>query len=98
MIDKIPNEIDGANMICYLILESSHIKTHKTSHWVGGQLIKEVYSLAICNYTNDNGFYLYRCNQNWETLADTYHDTIEGAKNQAEFEFTNTIDCWLNKM
>jgi hypothetical protein len=96
MTNNIPNEIGGANPICYLILESKHIKTGNTEHWVGGQPIKEIYGLSICKYESDNGYYLFYCDKNWETITDTYHDTVEDAKDQAEFEFANTIDSWTD--
>ena len=98
MIDRIPNEIDGANLICYLSLDSKHIKTGNTKHWVGGQLLEEIFGLAICKYNNSDGFYLFYCDKNWQTITDTYHDTVEDAKDQAEFEFLNTKIAWTDKI
>ena len=97
MINKIPTKIGGANLICYVILDSRHIKTGNTEHWVGGQILEEVYGLAICKYDNDTGYYLFYCNRNWETITDTFHDTVEDAKDQAEFEFSNTVSTWIHK-
>jgi len=97
MTDKMPNEIGGANLVCYLIPDSRHKKTGNTKHWVDGQLLEEIFGLAICNYENSNGFYLFYCDKNWETITDTFHDTVEDAKDQAEFEFSNTISTWTDK-
>jgi hypothetical protein len=31
--------------------------------------------------------YLFHCDADWNTVTDTYHDTLEQALSQAEFEF-----------
>ncbi len=94
---EIPNTIDDADIVSYLILNKKHIKTDKTRHWIYGQLAEEIFGLAIGQYKKDAGFYLFYCDKNWTTITDTYHEAIEGAKDQAEFEYENTIDDWVEK-
>jgi hypothetical protein len=52
--------------------------------------------LAICSYEGSDGYYLFYCDSSWESVTDTYHDTIADAKDQAEFEYSNTENDWVS--
>ena len=94
MEEIITNEIGGAKVIYYTKLDGRHTRTNNTEHYVGGQILQDIYGLAICKYDQEEGFYLFYCDHNWSAITDTYHDTVEDAKDQAEFEFTNTSSTW----
>jgi len=51
-------------------------------------------ALAIGTYSGDYGFYLFYCNSAWEPLTDTYHQTLDDAKAQAEFEYHGIQSHW----
>jgi len=89
------NEIDGASIIKYLVLDGKHVQTGSTRHFVDGQLLQEIYGLAICKCDDEAGFYLFYCDENWNTLTDTYHDSLAEAERQAEYEFTNPSNSWV---
>jgi hypothetical protein len=91
-----PNRIDNAHVIVYLILTATNERTRKTMHIVEGNLIQEVFGLAICKYDDDEGFYLFYCDDEWRAVTDTYHASVQDAKEQAAFEYTNTEDGWIN--
>ena len=86
--------IGGATTLFYTVIDSRHIRIRITTHLVDGQLAEKISGLAICKYVNDSGYYLFGCNDQWDSITDTYHETIEDAKEQAEFEYTNTIGTW----
>jgi hypothetical protein len=90
-----PSKIDKADLIAYLILDSNNIRTGNTKQIVNGDLVKDFYGLAICTYNNDKGYYLFYCNENWETITDAWHETMEEAVDQAVFEYTNTENGWI---
>ena len=92
-----PENIDGAKVLAYLILDSSQAKTGMTSHYVDGKLVENIFALSICKYANDSGYYLFYCDRNWKTITDTYHENIVGAKSQAEHEYLNSFNCWIDK-
>jgi hypothetical protein len=51
--------------------------------------------LAICVYeTGDEGFYLFYCDEEWRVVTDTWHETLEDAKSQAEFEYEGVNESW----
>ncbi|WP_457617715.1 hypothetical protein [Lutibacter sp.] len=91
---EIPKKIGGANLIEYLVLNKKHKWTVKTEHFISGKLVNEFYALAICQYESSNEFYLFYCDENWNEKTDTLHDSIKDAKDQADFEFENTISNW----
>ena len=49
--------------------------------------MSEPAALAICQYANEDGFYLFYCSPDWKTITDTWHESLEDALAQAEFEF-----------
>jgi len=90
-----PNLVGNAELIAYLVLNENNIRTGNTEHFAGGKLMETSYGLAICRYENEKGFYLFYCDSSWETIADTCHDSVEDAKDQATFEYTNTENSWV---
>jgi hypothetical protein len=44
-------------------------------------------SLALAQYDDDPGIYLFYCDEDWNAVTDAYHDDLEHAVAQAEFEF-----------
>ena len=68
-----------------------------TKHFVGNVNINESISmLKIVSYPNTkNEFYLIYCSDNGDDLTDTYHESIEQAINQANFEFGVSKEDWI---
>ena len=50
--------------------------------------------VRIARYANDPGFYLLYFDANGDEMTDTYHDSIEDAMAQADFEFEVRPDEW----
>ncbi|MGF7040079.1 hypothetical protein [Mucilaginibacter lappiensis] len=85
-MNKVPHIIGSAKVILYAIV-GDIIATGSTTHVVGNQLIEWFHGVAICQYEGDSGYYLFYCNKMWETITDTWHETIEDAKDQAQHEY-----------
>lgn len=92
---EIIKKIDNAEVIAYVVLNANHLQTEYSRHFRSGELLKTVYGLAICNYSDAAGYYLFYCNSSWETLTDFHHDSIKKAIEQAEFEFQHTENDWI---
>ena len=71
--------------------------TGKTKHFIGKEELASPVKLQIAQYPNGRGFYLFYLNTNDEIMTDTYHDTIEGAMEQSEWEFNTAAEDWNNK-
>jgi len=70
-----------------IVLRQSHARTGKTKHFKNGTEVQEPVELRIVKYPNDSGYYLFYCDENGKEITDTYHDSLDEAKSQAEWEF-----------
>lgn len=93
---EVPNVIGNARVIYYAVVNLC-LPTSNTQHYANGKLLGIAYGLAICRYKPNNGYYLFYCNDQWREFADTWHETIDEAKDQAEFEYTGIINNWNPK-
>ncbi|MDO4907238.1 hypothetical protein [Neisseria sp.] len=50
--------------------------------------------LSIVQYDGDSGFYLIHLDADLNEQSDTYHETLESAFEQAEFEFNVQPSEW----
>ena len=57
-------------------------------------LLGPAHALAICAGAGDAAFYLFYCDADWQVLADTWHASLEEAKEQAEFEYEGVSRLW----
>jgi hypothetical protein len=53
----------------------------------GGTLIPAAAALAIAHYLTEDGYYLFGLDVRGDVQSDTWHETIEDALAQAEFEY-----------
>jgi hypothetical protein len=75
-------------------LGPEHRPTGKTRHYLGAVELPPASMLRIMRYPNEPGFYLLYFDDNDNELTDTFHDTLEGAFKQAEFEYGVEPDEW----
>ena len=69
--------------------------TGRTNHFIGNQPMPKPASFQIAQYENDAGFYLFYLNEKNEIMTDTWHETIEEAMDQAEWEFRIDSKNWV---
>jgi hypothetical protein len=74
---EVPGLIGNADVFCYAVVNPS---------LSGNNLTHLAYGAAICKYEAVAGYYLFYCDDNWKEYADTWHETIEDAKDQAEYD------------
>jgi hypothetical protein len=89
-----PREIHGARVVCYSPIDHRHRHTGKCRHHVAGVFQGSASGLAICQYPGEDAYYLLGCNGEWEAITDTWHQTLEEAKSQAEFEYEGVAATW----
>jgi hypothetical protein len=93
---EIPDIIGNAAVVCSAIVDKS-LPTGNTQHYGYGGLLGPAYGLAICRSKQAAGYYLFSCDSNWKEFADTWHETVEDAMEQAEFEYDGISDSWVYK-
>jgi hypothetical protein len=92
-----PNTIGNAKVICYTRIDSRHRYTGNTRQIVGGELVGPASGLAVCQYPGDTAFYLFGCDETWSNITDTWHESLDDAQHQAEFEYVGVSSTWVFK-
>lgn len=82
---SVPAQLDDAAVRFVAALGVDQRNTGATWHSVG---VDHFAYLAIATYAGDRGWCLFYCSAEWEVLTDTYHDSLDEAIAQADFEFT----------
>lgn len=96
----IPDTIDDAQVICASPIASPDLHTGAYVHRVNGVAVGPMAGMAICQYVEEDtsGFYLFGCDQEWNCVTDTYHDSLDEALRQAEFEYTGIRETMIYKV
>ena len=84
-----------APLLLYQVtLAPHHAPTGRTRHFADERQLPPPSVLRIVKYPEDQGFYLLYLDAYGQELTDTYHDSLEGAMAQAEFEFQVKPSDW----
>lgn len=94
MTKPIPTQIDGARVVFYTLIDQRHRPTGYCRHFVDGQLSGPAGGLAICQYEGEDNYYLFYCDEDWNTVTDTFHLTLPDAKRQAAWEYEGVNETW----
>jgi hypothetical protein len=84
-----PEKIDGAKVIKY-----TPIGRFGFVEYDNGEQ-KEIRILAICNYDDKEECYLFACDEQFNVLGDTLHDSIEEAMKAAKQLYEQEDINWL---
>jgi len=94
-MNPIPQTIGAAKVICYSPIDHRHKFTGKTKQIVRGEIMGAMAGLAICQYAGESAFYLFGCDGNWNEITDTWHASLDEAKEQAELEYSGISQTWI---
>ena len=89
-----PSHIANMRVLLFTPIDWRHRATGQTTHIVGGLPFEHPAGLALCQDPTSDAVYLFYCNEEWEAVTDTWHESIDDAKAQASFEFSGTDDSW----
>ena len=67
-----PIELDGAIVLYYTLQDN-----YGYIIFPNGEIADYYRYLAICQYPKDDRYYLFCCDENYEVVNDTLHDSIE---------------------
>lgn len=81
-------------IIKQVFLSSAHTRTGKTRHYLGEDELPASKMLKIVKYEDENGFYLIHFDADGKEMTDTFHDTLDDAMEQAEWEYQVKPDEW----
>lgn len=89
-----PEQLGGCKVLHYALIDERCRPTGNCKQRVGGVLLGPAAALAICQCDDGTGYYLFGCKPDWTTVTDTWHETVEKAMEQAEFEYEGVSGCW----
>ena len=80
-----------------VILNEKHIPTDKTTHYAFGETLNKPFALQIVSFKNVEGYYLLYLNSKGEEMTDTFHESLEKAIEQANWEFNIKKEDWVEE-
>jgi len=92
-MSAVPLFLSGLPVIAWTPVDQRHRDTGSCRHFAGGTLLGPAAGLAICRDT-EGGFYLFGCDAEWNTVTDTWHQTLDDALHQAESEYEGVGATW----
>lgn len=80
--------MNGYTILKSIILKGPHhAQTGRTRHYEGNVELPPAAELKIVKYEDSEGYYLLYFDADGNEVTDTFHDTMEDAFAQAEWEF-----------
>lgn len=89
----VPREIGGVPVLWFTPIDRRHRPTGACRHISPDGLLGQATGLLICGHEECSVF-LHSCDENWVPFTDTWHESVERAKDQAEFEYTGSSATW----
>jgi hypothetical protein len=87
-MDDVPHIIGGQNVTCFAVVN--------LLQRCGRHILQPVAGYAICQI-EAGGYYLFACDSQWNEFADTWHEEIDDAIDQAESKYTGIRDLFQYK-
>jgi hypothetical protein len=82
-MDTPPETIGGARVVKWVTLNSG-----TAGH------SENVSRLAICHDDDEEAFYLFHCDDLWQVVWDSWHETVEEAVVQADSQYMGLSGVW----
>jgi len=89
-----PELLDGAKVVRWSEIDGRHRPTGGCRQIVNGVLQGQVAGVAICQYEGESAYYLFGCDPEWNTVTDTWHESLNDALEQAELEYEGVSGTW----
>lgn len=81
-----PATLDGAKVLKVADLAAARA-TGQTRHYVGDERVTDFASIALAQYDDHPGVYIFYCDADWNVITDTLHGDLADAAEQAAVEF-----------
>jgi len=86
-----PDVLDGAKVLLFTPKDDYGIMYDTT-----GNAVAYFKYLSICKYGNREGYYLFKCNEEYEVVSDSLWDSIEMCMSVANASYGGNI-LWVEK-
>jgi hypothetical protein len=92
-VPAVPLFLAGSPVVAHARLDARQRPTGNAYHHANGAVPGPAAGLAICRL-EEGGFYLFGCDAEWNPVTDTWHETLDDALHQAEFEYEGVGATW----
>lgn len=92
-MEVVPRAIGGIPVLWFTPIDRRHHPTGACRHLSPSGVLGPAAGLLICGHP-ESTVYLYSCDENWGPFTDTWHESVEEAKRQAEFEYVGSSATW----
>jgi hypothetical protein len=82
-----PVTLDGARVLKVADLTSTRA-TGQISHYLGDEHVTDFAVVALAQYDDGPGVYIFYCDEDWNVITDTVYVDLADAEDQAHREFT----------
>ena len=89
-----PPIVGNARVVRYAILPRAAMPADGPRPKLDGSLAPPAAGLAVCQYEDGAGYYLFACDAAWQEHTDTWHLTVEDALAQAEADYPGVSARW----
>jgi hypothetical protein len=89
-----PAVLDGGHVVCFARITRDVRRTGATVHTRDGEAVASFAGLVITQESSGGSCYLLYCDKQWRPLTDTWHASLEDAREQAEFEYEGVGQRW----
>jgi hypothetical protein len=93
--ESIPTTIAAMPVLLFSRIDERHQATNNCVH-IRSDLgvLTPAWGVAICKPPTGGGYYLYRCEEDWMPVTDTWHASLADAKHQAASEYEGVESTW----
>lgn len=93
--ENIPTIVGALPVVLYTRIDERHRPTIDCRHILRSSGISgPAWGVAICKSNDIVGYSVFRCEDDWYPIDDSWHATLEGAVRQAELEYHGLADSW----
>ena len=88
MNGECPGKLGGATVIAYAIIQPGNRHTGNTRQIVDGKETGPAKAMIIAQYEGEDAYYVLGCySEEWEPGTDTWHQNLEDAIQQLDWEY-----------
>jgi hypothetical protein len=88
-----PRDVEGIPVLWFTPIDERHCPTRACRHIGVSGLLGPAAGLLICGQ-DESWVYLHSCDGDWVPFTDTWHESVEDAMRQAEFEYSGVSATW----
>lgn len=89
-----PRKLGGGEVLFYTSIADQYRRSVDNRLWSGDRQQWLIVGWAICKLPGEEGYYLFGCDENWRTMTDSWHLSLDEAKAQAAYDLGGADIVW----